>query len=70
MPKGNLRNQEENMSREVNMRRQDSVTKSKEKNRACDMRDDDTISTDPFGSWTGVSSFDEFDKPIQDADDL
>ena len=28
------------------------------------------IVTDPFGSWTGVSVDDPYDKPIQDADDL
>lgn len=30
----------------------------------------DRINTDPDGSWTGVSTEDPFDKPIQDADDL
>ena len=28
------------------------------------------INTDPFGSWTGVSTDDPYEKPIQDADDL
>ena len=30
----------------------------------------DGINTDPFGSWTGVSTDDPYEKPIQDADDL
>ena len=30
----------------------------------------DGINTDPFGSWTGVSTDDPYEKPVQDADDL
>ena len=60
------------MSREVNMRKKYSADERGEKgsNRPCDMRDNGTISTDPFGSWTGVCSQDELEKPVQDADDL
>ena len=60
------------MSREVNMRRSRMNDKSKEENisRAFDMRDNGSISTDPFGSWTGASIYDEYDEPIQDVDDL
>ena len=29
-----------------------------------------SIDTDPFGSWTGVPTDDYFDKPVQDVDDL
>ena len=28
------------------------------------------ISTDPFGSWTGVPVYDIYDEPVQDVDDL
>jgi hypothetical protein len=28
------------------------------------------IITDPFGSWTGVCEDNEYEKPIQDVDDL
>ena len=71
MPIGKFK-KEEKMSREVNMRKQSEITKCKteKKSNACDMRDDGTISTDPFGSWTGVSRFDELEQPIQDVDDL
>ena len=31
---------------------------------------DNSILTDPNGSWTGVSIADPMEKPIQDADDL
>ena len=32
---------------------------------------DESIQTDPFGSYTGVSNFDPFDDiPVQDVDDL
>ena len=31
---------------------------------------DPTINTDPNGSWTGVSTDNIMEKPIQDADDL
>ena len=27
-------------------------------------------SFDPFGSYTGVNAFNEYEKPVQDADDL
>ena len=27
-------------------------------------------SYDPFGSYTGVNTFDKYEKPVQDADDL
>lgn len=28
------------------------------------------INTDPDGSWTGVSTEDKYEKPVQDVDDL
>ena len=31
---------------------------------------EDSINTDPDGSWTGVCTDDPMEKPIQDADDL
>ena len=31
---------------------------------------EETIITDPFGSWTGVSQDDIYAKPVQDVDDL
>ena len=67
-----IKTMERNMSREVNMRKQGDIKKcsAERKSNACDMRDDGTISTDPFGSWTGVSLFDELEQPIQDVDDL
>ena len=32
--------------------------------------EENTIITDPFGSWTGVDLSDNYEKPIQDVDDL
>ena len=34
------------------------------------MQSDGRIIVDPFGSWTGVSTDDIFDTPVQDVDDL
>ena len=30
----------------------------------------DRINTDPNGTWTGVNSENQYEQPIQDADDL
>ncbi len=61
------------MKREINMRsnckdkngEQGSVIKG-----SPDVKTDSKIDTDPFGSWTGVSTEDPYDKPVQDVDDL
>ncbi len=61
------------MKREINMRsnckdkseKQGSVIKG-----SPGVKPDSKIDTDPFGSWTGVSTEDPYDKPVQDVDDL
>lgn len=35
-----------------------------------DMKTDSAINTDPFGSYTGVDTENEYDVPVQDVDDL
>ena len=48
----------------------DTVNLRKNKDFAPDFSTKDGINTDPFGSWTGVSTDDPYEKPVQDADDL
>lgn len=31
---------------------------------------EESIVTDPFGSYTGVTAYDPYDRPVQDSDDL
>ena len=40
--------------------------KRKKNNKGADMRSEDDL----LGSYTGVSYTDEYEKPVQDADDL
>lgn len=44
--------------------------KSPDKKKRCDWCDAPTINTDPQGSYTGVSTEDKYEPPVQDADDL
>ena len=48
----------------------DAVIPRKKKDITPTFSTKDGINTDPFGSWTGVSTDDPYEKPIQDADDL
>lgn len=59
------------MKREVNMR---TDVKDKEKTWKKDSNTKNTtcdnIITDPFGSWTGTDITNQYEKPVQDVDDL
>ena len=55
------------MKKEINMRKE--LTK-KEKGSAFNLKADSAINTDPYGSYTGVSTDNKYERPIQDADDL
>ena len=60
------------MKKEINMRKKlviDSV-KTERYNEPADMCADNSINTDPDGMWTGVSTADKYEKPVQDVDDL
>ena len=56
------------MKREVNMRKHDP--KIEMSRLGADMRSDERINTDPNGTWTGVSTENTFDPPVQAVDDL
>ncbi len=62
------------MKKEINMRHApDHVPTHSRKDecRGARMRADNSINTDPNGSYTGVPTDGEFDeKPVQDVDDL
>ena len=64
------------MKREVNMRKQpckkeeQGISKKNIFFDAISTEDEDRIITDPFGSWTGISRDNIYEKPIQDVDDL
>ncbi|MBQ8371970.1 MAG: hypothetical protein IJX38_03420 [Clostridia bacterium] len=62
------------MKKEINMRRAPDHIPTKSKNVACEgsrMRADNSINTDPNGSYTGVpTSGEPYEKPVQDVDDL
>ena len=58
------------MKREVNMRVEiaenlEKIKLPSERNEA-----EKGISTDPFGSWTGVPADGMYEQPVQDVDDL
>lgn len=56
------------MKREVNSRRPDM--KRERYSEPAQMKADSKINTDPEGMWTGISTEDPMEEPIQDADDL
>ena len=55
------------MKIKVNMIKQDFKKEDKGK---YSFASDNRINTDPNGTWTGVSTENDKDMPIQDADDL
>ena len=58
------------MKREINMIASPVSKKKKENKNTALNKHDSEITTDPFGSWTGVCSDNKYEKPVQDADDL
>ena len=61
---------EQKRRKTVSVLRKDAVNLRETKGFTPDFSTDGGINTDPFGSWTGVSADDPYEKPIQDADDL
>ena len=64
------------MKREINMRYVHKDTKADGKE-SCDKvyckgadMSGDRINTDPLGMWTGVPTGEQYEEPVQDADDL
>ena len=55
------------MKREINMR---NKSKKGEGSVVQSFATNNSINTDPDGMWTGVSTMDELEKPVQDVDDL
>ncbi len=43
---------------------------TKNKIKAYDNPDKESINTDPFGSWTGIDTENRYEEPVQDVDDL
>ena len=58
------------MKKEINMRKQCKEGNSKAQNLPAIMAADNRINTDPDGTWTGVSTENCYDEPVQDVDDL
>ena len=61
---------EQNRNKSNRETSKDTVNLRKNKDIAPDFSTKNGINTDPFGSWTGVSTDDPYEKPVQDADDL
>ena len=60
------------MKKEINMRKQSGIESKKTECNSipADMKADNAINTDPDGMWTGVSTVNRYEKPVQDVDDL
>ena len=58
------------MSREVNMMYPAKPECKEKRAEKSIVFMDSKIETDPFGSYTGVSVYGDFEEPVQDADDL
>ena len=56
------------MKREINMIKK--KIKKEQGSEPISFAADGRINTDPNGMWTGVSTENEYEKPIQDVDDL
>ena len=52
------------------MKKENKKRKNCKEGTKCDWKEVPSINTDPLGSYTGVNTEDEYERPVQAADDL